>query len=200
MAFGFIGDIASGIYNAPGKLSHALGIGSGDPSNPYRNGVAGVAGNAAGFAGDARANYNANQQGLNSSIAALQATANGQNSVSAEQLRQGNHQALGAQRSFAASASPQNAAMAARTGAIQMGRLNMGLAGQQAVAGLQERQQAQQAMGQLQLGQSGQNLQGTLGGYGAANQGYGTALGTPQNTWGSYLQKGLAAAGAALAK
>lgn len=168
---------------AVGTLEDAGIISKSDLSNPYRTGLNQNAQQAGQFANQAGRNYGANQRGLNDSIAALRATANGQNSVSAEQLRQGNQQALSGQRSFAASASPQNAAMAARTGAMQMGRLNSALAGQQAVAGLQERNQAQQALGQLQLGQSGQNLQGTLGGYGASNQAYGTALGTPEKNW-----------------
>jgi hypothetical protein len=93
----------------------------------------------------------------------LQGQARGENSVSAEQLRQALQQNLAAQRSMAASASPQNAAMAARTAAIQSGRLGAGLAGQQAVAGLAERNQAQQAYAQS-LGQMrGQDLQAALG-------------------------------------
>jgi hypothetical protein len=63
---------------------------------------------------------------------------------------------------------------------MNMGRASYGMAGQQAAAGLQERNQANEALGQLNLGARGQDLQGTLGGYGAVNQGYGTALGTPQ--------------------
>lgn len=166
----------------------ALGIGSGDPSNPYRNAVSGIGGQAGTFGQQNAGNYQQDQAGINSSIAALQAQANGQNSVSAEQLRQGNQQALAAQSAMAAGASPNNSAMAARNAAMNMGRLSYGLSGQQATAGLQERQQAQQALANLQLGQSGQNMQGALGGYNAATGAYGAALGTPQKTWGSTIQ------------
>lgn len=131
------------------------------------------AANAAAFTGQTQADYARNQAGLNSTINGLRAQAAGRNSVSAEQLRQGLSQNLSNQQSMAAGAAPNNAAMASRNAAMNMGRAGYGLAGQQAVAGLQERNQAQQALGQLQLGQSGQNLQGTLGGYGAVNQGLG---------------------------
>lgn len=93
----------------------------------------------------------------------LRQLASGQNSVSAEQLRQGNQQAMSAQRSMAASASPQNSAMAARTAAQNMGRINMGLAGQQAVAGLAERNAAQQGLANMIMQQRGQDLQAALG-------------------------------------
>lgn len=178
--------------------SKTLGIGSGDPSNPYRQGVVNNAQAGGAFGQYGVGQYQQNQAGLNQSINDLRATANGQNSVSALQLSQGLQQNLAAQNSMAASASPQNAAMAARTASIQGGRLGAGLAGQQAVAGLQERQQAQQALAQLQLGQSGQNLQAGLGGYGMSNQGYGIALGNPQQTWGQVAQRGLAALGPAI--
>ncbi len=177
-----------------------FGIGKGDPSNGTRDAVNANAAAAGGFAGQAQGNYGQNQAGINQSIDALRAQANGQNSVSAEQLRQGLQQNLAGQQSMAAGASPNNAAMAARNAAMNMGRAGYGLSGQQAVAGLAERNQAQQALGQMQLGQSGQNLQGTLGGYGAANQGYGAALGAPQKTWGDLAGGAIGGLSAGLAK
>lgn len=182
------------------SLSGALGIGSGDPSNKYRNAVSSVGENALNFGYGAANNYNQNQAGLNQSIDALRALASGQNSVSAEQLRQGLQQNVAAQQSLAAGASPQNAAMAARQAAMNAGRLGYGLAGQQALAGLQERNQAQQALAQLQLGQSGQNLQGALGGYNAATGAWGQALGNPQKTWGSVLGGALGGAASMVPK
>lgn len=178
--------------------SQALGIGSGDPSNPYRQGAVNNAQAGAAFGQYGAGQYQQNQAGLNQTINDLRATANGQNSVSAMQLQQGLQQNLASQQSMAASASPSNAVMAARNAAMNMGRAAYGLSGQQAVAGLQERNQAQQALGQLQLGQSGQNLQAGLGGYGVSNQGYGLALGNPQKTWGQVLQQGISAAGPAI--
>lgn len=193
-------------------ISNFLGIGSGDPSNQYRNAVNNV-GNQAGQFGQGNAlDYRANQAGLNQSIANMGQTQNyfqnqmnGNNSVSAMQLQQGLQQGLAQQQAMAASASPNNAAMAARNAAMNMGRMSSGEMGQQAMAGLQERNQAaqglnqaQQAQGQLQLGQSGQNMQGALGGYNAATGAYGQALGTPQQTWGQTFQKMAGAAGSAL--
>lgn len=93
----------------------------------------------------------------------LRRQASGQNSISAEQLRQGLQQNLAGQRSMAAGASPANAGMAARTAAIQSGRLGGGMAGQQALAGLQERQQANQALTSSIMGQRQQDLQAALG-------------------------------------
>lgn len=128
----------------------------------------------------------------------LQGQANGQNSVSAEQLRQGLQQQYANQASMAAGASPQNATMAARTAAIQSGRLGAGLAGQQAVAGLQERQQAQQAYAQLLQGLRGQDLQASLGARQNALSGYGAgAQGQPDKSWleknGPAIAAGIAA-------
>ena len=186
-------------YDSGGLLG-VLGLGSGDPSNPFRNAQGNNAAQGNAFGNAAAGQYGANQAGINQSIAALQAQANGQNSVSAMQLAQGQQANLAAQQSMAASANPQNAAMAARNAAYNMNSSNYGLSGQQAVAGLQERNQAQSALGQLQLGQSGQNLQGALGGYGVANQGYGNALGTPQQGIGPMVQSAVGGAAAAAVK
>lgn len=125
----------------------------------------------------------------------------GQNSVSAEQLRQSLGQSLAAQQSMAAGAAPQNAAMAARTAARNQAMLGSGLAGQQALAGLQERNQAAamygnlgQALGQLQLGARGQDITGSnqargnqISAYGNGANAYGTAIGHPQQTTGQNL-------------
>jgi hypothetical protein len=171
---------------AGNTISNVLGIGSGDPSNPYRQGLSQLGQQGA-------SGFIQGQNGLNASIQDLRNQANGANSVSGQQLQQGLQQNLANQSSMAASASPQNAAMAARNAAMNMGRLGYGLAGQQAIAGQQERNQAQQALGQLQLGQSAQNLQAGLGGYGAA-------LGTPQQTWGNVAMGALNGMSQAAAK
>lgn len=114
----------------------------------------------------------------------LRQLAMGQNSVSAEQLRQGLQQNLAAQRSLAAGAAPQNAAMAARTAAIQSGRLGSGLAGQQAVAGLQERNMAHENLRNLIMQQRQQELQASLGGRQTAVQGYSSGqAGAPDKSW-----------------
>lgn len=132
----------------------------------------GQSGIASDFADQAQSGYqNYGIQGRQA-LSGLQAIAQGQNSVSAEQLRQGLQQNLAAQRSLAAGASPRNSAMAARTASIQSGRLGAGLAGQQAVAGLQERNQAQTQYGNLLGSLRGQDLSAALGSRQNAMQGY----------------------------
>jgi hypothetical protein len=170
-------DWASGAWNAGGKLLNRIGLNGNTPADQAKmDRLNGVGSAGLGFAGTTQGNYNQLTGRLNGSLDALQATANGQNSVSAEQLRQGQMQNLAQQQSLAAGASPMNSAMAARTAANNIARLGYGLSGQQAVAGLQERQQAQQAYAQM-LGQArGQDLQGTLGGYGVATSAYGGGL------------------------
>lgn len=146
--------------------------------------------------------------------------AQGMDSISAEQLRQGLEQNIAGQRSMAAGAAPQNAAMAARTAAINAGRMGAGMSGQAAMAGLQERRDAlgaqmgaMQGQGQMQglmqqglMGQRGQNLQAGLGGMQGAMQGYGSreanrtarygsvaGTPTPGEQWGGMLASGLQA-------
>ena len=114
----------------------------------------------------------------------LRDLASGKNSLSAEQLRQGNQQTLAAQRSMAASASPMNAPMAARTAMMNMNRASAGLAGQQAMAGIAERQAAQQGLANMILGQRQQDANVALGARGNAINAYGGV--TPE---GSFLDK-----------
>jgi hypothetical protein len=170
-----------------GWLDDMFGIGSGDPSNPYRNALSNVGASGAGFAGQQQGQLGTDTAALQSQRQYLMGLMSGQNSVSAEQLRQGLGQSLANQQSMAASASPQNAAMAARNAAMNMGRADYGMSGQQAIAGLQERNQAAQQLAQLNLGARGQDLQGIGIGYGAANTAYGTNLANPQKTWGGML-------------
>ncbi len=114
----------------------------------------------------------------------LRRQAMGESSLSSEQLRQGLGQQLAQQRSMAASASPQNAAMAARTAANNMGRASYGMSGQAAMAGIAERNAAAKAWSDAILQQRGQDLQGTLG----AQQNAQSAL-TGQKPEGSWLDK-----------
>lgn len=158
----------------------------------------GQADQAGQFANQAQTQWGQYQDQGRASLDALQRQANGENSVSALQLQQGLQQNLAAQRSLAASASPQNSAMAARTAAIQSGRLGAGLAGQQAVAGQQERNAAQSQYGQM-LGQlSGQSSQAALASRQTAVTGYGAGdAGTPEKSgidkYGNAIVGGLAA-------
>ncbi len=116
--------------------------------------------------------------------AALQRRAMGQDSMSAEQLRQGLGQQLSMQRSMAASASPQNAAMAARTGAMAMGRASSGMAGNQAIAGIQERSAAEKQLADMIMQKRQQDAQIALGSRQNATGAFGGV--TPQ---GSVLQQ-----------
>lgn len=115
------------------------------------------------FAGQGEAGYGNMTAELARDREALRALAEGRNSIAAEQLRQGLQQQYAAQRSMAAGAAPQNAAMMARTAMINMGRAQQGMAGQAALAGLAERQAAMQQLAQLNLGQRGQDINVGLG-------------------------------------
>lgn len=113
----------------------------------------------------------------------LRDLAEGRNSVSAEQLRQGLQSNVAAQRAMAASASPANAAMAARTAANNAARLGYGMSGQQAIAGLQERQQAQQMLNQMILQQRQQELEAALQSRSNAINGMTGQVANPQKSW-----------------
>ena len=152
-----------------------------------------------GFADEGERGFGQLGQAGNANIAGLQRLANGQDSIAAEQLRQGLAQNQAAQMSMAAGASPQNAAGAARTAAIMMGRQGAALSGQQAVAGLQERAQAQGQLANAIQGLRGQDLQAALQGRQNAIAGYGgyvTPM-TPEKSglekYGPAIQSGLSA-------
>lgn len=152
------------------------------------------------FADQAQTGYNAYGAQGQANLDALRRQANGENSVSAEQLRQALGQQLAQQRSFAAGASPRNQAGAARTAAIQMGRASTAAAGQQSIAGLAERNQAQQAYGQQLLQLRGQDLNAALSSRQNAESGYGAGMtGAPQPTWIQQYGPAIAAAGSAVA-
>lgn len=198
---GFWGSVGN-LINPSGDLwsaaQYLTGTGAYDPTTAARAANQQVASGALGLGNQAAGYYGQGQAGLNSSIAALQAQAQGQNSVSAMQLQQGLQQNLAAQQAMAASAAPQNAAAAARTAAIQSGQLGAGLAGQQALAGLQERNQAQQQLGQLQLGQFQTNASAATGGYNAAINANNASIQNPQKTTGQALLGGLGGGSQAL--
>lgn len=97
----------------------------------------------------------------------------GQGLVSTEQLRQGLQQNLAAQQSMAASARPENQAMAGRTAMIQGGRMAAGMSGQAALAALQERDLAQRLLSQNQQAQLEANLRAALESRRTAGQAFG---------------------------
>ena len=179
------------------QIGQIFGVGQGDPSNPYRNALQQNAQQQGGFGQQLQNQYMQNQAGIANTQGMLNALASGQNSVSAEQLRQGLQQAQGQQMSMAASASPQNQAMAARNAMMNSGNIASGMMGQQAMAGLQERQNALNTLSQMQMQQAGQNIQGA-GAFGQlANYGLGTDLQNPQKTWGSLIGGALGGAAGA---
>jgi hypothetical protein len=144
---------------------------------------------AAQFGQQAADNYNTNNYGYGDASNYLSSILAGKNSVSAEMLRQGMQQGVAAQQAMAASASPQNAAMAARTAMNNMGRLGYGLSGQETLADLQARQAAAAQLGQLALGARGQDLQGFLGANSNAMSGYGAQM--PQSAGTQMLMSGV---------
>lgn len=153
------------------------------------------------FADQAQGSYQALGNEAAIQRAYLGRLAMGQDSLSAEQLRQGVQQNQAAQISMAAGASPQNAAGAARTAAIQSARIGSGMAGAAAFAGIQERQGAQGQLSQLILNQRGQDMQTALGSRQTATQGYGAGnAGAPEKSWIEKYGPALEAAGSAAAK
>jgi hypothetical protein len=131
---------------------------------------------------------------LNGANSMLRDAAMGNTSVSGEMLRQGLQQQYAQQRSMAASASPANAAMAARQAAMNTQRAGYGMSGQAAIAGAQERLAAQQAYAQSLAQQRGQDIQVGLGSRQNAIGGYGgtTPEGSGLDKWGHAIAGGAA--------
>lgn len=150
------------------------------------------------FADQAEAGYGALGGEANAEREYLRRYARGQDSVTAEQLRQGLQQNVAAQRSLAAGAAPQNAAMAARTAARETARLGSGFAGQAALAGMQERAMWQKALQDSILQQRAQDLAAAGGARQTATSGYGAGQqGAPEKSWiekyGPLIQAGAGA-------
>jgi hypothetical protein len=138
----------------------------------------------------------------------LRGQVRGQNSVSAEQLRQALAQQQGQQMSMAAGARPGSAPMAARTAMMNMSRQGSAMAGNQAMAGIAERNAAAQNLAQINQAQRGQDInvalgarQNALGGYqaleNARTQRYMADMGVP-STGERLLGAGAGIAGMAL--
>lgn len=130
-------------------------------------------GAASGFAGVGEQGYGAMTGEAGAARDYLRRLSTGEESLSREQLRQDMERNVAAQRSAAAGASPANAPMAARTAAIQMGRIGTGLAGQTAMAGIAERQAAQKAYMDSILQQRQQDAQVALNSRQNATTAYG---------------------------
>jgi hypothetical protein len=169
---------------------------TGDPTADKQRADLNAQGAAAGsFADQGQQGYGAMTQESQQARDYLRDLASGKNSVSAEQLRQANQQTMSAQRSMAASASPQNGPMAALAAMQNMNRASMGLAGQQATAGLAERNAAQQALADMILKQRQQDAQVALDSRGNAISGYGGVkpAGSTLDKWAAPATGGLAA-------
>lgn len=91
-------------------------------------------------------------------IRQLQGRASGADSLSQIQLRQAADHNLAQQQALAASARPGQGAMAARMASQQAGNIGQGLAGQAAQAGIMERAQAQDMLGNVLAGARGQDI------------------------------------------
>jgi hypothetical protein len=125
------------------------------------------------FGDEGQANYGAMTAEAKAARDQLAKYASGQQSVSREMLRQGLQQNMSQQRSMAASSSPQNAPMAALMAAQNMGRAGVGMSGQAAIAGMQERQGAANALQNAILQQRQQDMQVALGSRGNAINAFG---------------------------
>lgn len=117
----------------------------------------------------------------------------GEDSMSAEQLRQGLQRQYAQQRSMAASASPQNAAMAARTAMMGANRAATGMAGNAAMAGIAERQAAADAWARAIAEARGQDVNVALGSRQNAINAFGgqKAEGSTLDKWGGAISGGL---------
>lgn len=112
--------------------------------------------------------------------------ATGEESLSKLMLKQGLASNVAGQQAMAASARPGSGAMAARGAMMNAGRAASGLAGQQATAGFQERQAAQNSLNQMIMQQRQQDM-------GAATQSRQNAISAynPQGPSGQDKQAGL---------
>lgn len=98
----------------------------------------------------------------------LMGQARGENSLSAEQLRQGQMSSVAQQQALAASAAPGQQSTALRMAMGNAARQGYGMSGQAAMAGIAERNAAAQSLGGVLSGARGQDQQ--MGMYNAGNQ------------------------------
>jgi hypothetical protein len=166
----------------------------GDPEGTAANreGRLGAAGQAGSFAGQGEQGFRSlgTEAGLQRKY--MEDIARGRESVSAGQLKNALGQNVAGAQAQAAGARPAQGAMASRNAMMSAGRMGAGLAGQQATAGIQERQSAQNALNQMLMEQRRQELQ-------AALQSRQTQIGgyqTPQGPTGQEKQLGFIEAGA----
>lgn len=188
-----IGSSAGSIPGVGGLVGGALGLdfnrlakaeelyGGVDPSGDLRRAAYG----SERFGMQGRQGYGQMTGALQGQRDYLNRLMQGQDSMSAEQLRQGLQQVQNQQMSMAAGARPSNAAMAARNASLGAALAGGGMSGQAAMAGIAERQAANQALSQLNLGQRQQDLNAALGGQQNALTGYGAIEQNRTNRYGA---------------
>jgi len=150
-----------------------------DPGAYSRSQLNNTSANAAGFAQQGQGLFLGDQSNIDAVRRQLADQASGKVSLSGEQLRQATQANAGTQYGMAAAAAPRNQAAAMQNAMWNAARLNYGATGQQAMAGIAERQAANQALSELALQQRQQDLNATLGGYQNAITGYGGANANP---------------------
>lgn len=197
-------DWAFGIPTAGGYNAIKYGVGKltespGDEQEATRKKLLEEqAAKAGGFANYGERQFQNMTGDLNAQRAQLQDIATGKLSYSREALRQGLMQNQAAQRSMAASASPQNAAMAALAGAQNSARLGSGMSGQAALAGIQEQQGAMKLGADLAAQQRQQDLMAALQSRQNAMTGYGAgAAGVPEKSFAEKFGPSIVAGAAA---
>lgn len=164
-----------------------------DSAKDQRKDLGNQAGMASEYGDIGQRNYGQMTEEMAKDRENLRGLASGQNSLSAEQLRQALQQQVAMQRSQAASASPGNAVMAARTAANNMNRASYGMSGQAAMAGIAERAAAMKQLADMNAQQRAQDVQVALGSRQNAISGYGGQKpeGSFIDKWGGALSAGL---------
>jgi len=175
--------MVKGLYNGGKKIVDGIGglADESESARQQREAQQAAAAAAGGFAGQGEQGFGALGQEAQDSRNFLRDQAMGKNSISAEQLRQGLQQQQAQMQSMAQGGPASSAAMNARTAMIGAGRAGSALAGNTAMAGIAERNAAQQAWANSILGARGQDLQAALG----SRQNQIGALGgiTPDKSW-----------------
>ena len=133
------------------------------------------------FAGQGESGYGALGAEADTARQGLRDQASGKLSLSSEQLRQGLQQQQAQMQSMAAGGPASSQPMNARTAMLGAGRASSAMAGNAAMAGIQERSAAQKALMDAILGQRQQDMQVALGSRQNAIAGYGGA--TPGQSW-----------------
>jgi hypothetical protein len=152
-------------------------------------------GNAAsGFADTGQANYDVMTNEARGAREQLRDIASGKVSLSKEQLRQGLNRNAGAMQSMASSAAPGDTG-AARMAMLQTARLGSALSGQQAMAGIAEREAATRALNEAITSARGQDMQVALGSRQNATNAYGGVKpeGSFIDKWGNAIVGGMGA-------